>query len=316
MKARAAIVPLLGAGLLSGLVSCAPAYDVQTLYGQLQSNDSEVRQDAEEKLAKIIKEGRYEVFVRGAQSPVKTHRAPSIVYLSQMTQPEARAALRDLLRIDKRSMIPFNPIRMKTTSEESDSRILVAHMIALNGGDPGAVDLLIQGTEGQPADVRAATCFALGALHDEKGIPYLKTASAGPDTEVARAAAQALGIFHTAQSLEALKGLVSHPSDEVRSEVLSALQLQDDPSVMGLLETIAARDPSPDLRASALSQLSRFKNPSPVPFLIEQLKAKDEGTRQAALESLRLATGQAYGPRPEIWARWWQASQKPSAARR
>jgi len=313
-RARLAGLLLLVPGLACGLHSCAPAYDVETLYGQLQSSDSEVRQDAEEKIARIIRDGRYEVFVRGTQSPQIMHRAPSIVYLSQMKQPEARAALRDLLRVEHRGMLPFNPIRMKPTSEESDSRILVAHLIAQNGGDPQALDLLLQGTDGGPADVRTATCYAVGALHDEKGVPYLTAAVGARETEVVRAAAQALGIFHTKEALEALKGLVTHPSEEVRSEVLSSLQLQEDPSVMGILETIAAKDPSRDLRASALSQLARFKNPSPVPFLIEQLKAKDDVSRQMALESLRLVSGQTYGPRPELWARWWQSSQKPTPA--
>jgi HEAT repeat protein len=315
MKARAALASWTIAGLVAAFLSCAPAYDVQTLYSRLQSNDSEERQDAEEKIEKIMREGKYEVFLRGAESPVKTHRAPSIIYLARMKQPEARAALRDLLRVDKRSMIPYNPIRMKTTSEESDSRILVAHLVALNGGDPEAVNLLVQGMEGQPPDVRAATCYALGALRDSKSIPFLRTAAGSQEIEVARAATQALGMFRTREALDGLKALLTHPSEEVRSEVLSALQLQDDPSVMDLLETMASSDPSRDLRGAALSQLSRFKDPSPVPFLIEQLKIKDETNRQVALDSLRQLSGQSYGPRPEQWSRWWQASQKTSTAR-
>ncbi len=315
MKARAALVAWTMAGLAAASLSCAPAYDVQDLYSKLQSNDSEERQDAEEKIEKIIHEGKYEVFLRGVESPVKTHRAPSILYLARMTQPEARAALRDLLRIEKRSMIPYNPIRMKATSEESDSRILVAHLIALNGGDPEGLDLLVKGMDGQPPDVRAATCYALGALRDPKGIPFLKTASASQEIDVARAATQALGMFRTRESLDGLKALLTHPSEEVRSEVLSALQLQDDPSVEGLIETMASSDPSNDLRSAALGQLSRFKDPSPVPFLIEQLKTKDEANRQVALDALRQVSGQPYGPRPEEWSRWWQTSQKSTAAR-
>ena len=315
MMARAALASWTMAGLAAGCLSCAPAYDVQTLYGQLQSNDSEERRDAEEKIEKIVHEGRYEVFQRGVESPVKTHRAPSIIYLARMTQPEARAALRDLLRAEKRSMIPYNPIQMKKTSEESDNRILVAHLIALNGGDPEALNLLVQGMDGQPPDIRAATCYALGALHDAKGIPFLKTASGSKEIEVARAATQALGVFRTREAVDGLKALLAHPSEEVRSEVLSALQLQDGPSVVGLLETMASSDPSSDLRGAALSQLSRFKDPSPVPFLIEQLKTKDESNRQIALSSLRQLSGEPFGPLPGQWSRWWQSSQKTSAAR-
>lgn len=307
---------LLAACLGAFVLRCAPAYDVQTLYDQLQSPDEEVRQDAEEKIGKIILTGDYKVFVRGAMSPVKTHRAPSLIYLSRMTQPDARAAMRDFLRVDKRTMLPFNPIRMKPASEESDSRILVANLIALNGGDPEAVDALLAGMDGQPTEVVAGTCYALGALRDPKGIPFLKTSAKSGDTEVVRAATQALGMLHGPEVMAALEALTTHPVMEVRSEVLSALEMQDDPAVMNLLEKMAASDPSQDLRAVAISQLSRFRKPSPIPFLIEQLKVQEGAARQATLDALRQASGQSFGTQPEQWNRWWQESQKSLPARR
>ena len=64
--------------LIAMVLGCAPAYDVQTLYGQLQSNDIEERQDAQEKINRIIRDGNYEVFTQGAESPIKAHRAPSM----------------------------------------------------------------------------------------------------------------------------------------------------------------------------------------------------------------------------------------------
>ena len=315
MNPRAARAGWMAAIAAGALLACAPAYDLQTLYGQLQSSDLEARQDAAEKIGKIVREGKYDLFVRGATSPVKTDRAPSIIYLSQMTQPEARAALRDLLRVNARTLIPYNPIRMKPSSEEADSRILVAHLIAENGGDPGAVDALVEGMQGQPPDVLAGTCYALGALRDPKGIPFLATAVRHQDVEVVRAAAQALGMFPTSESRTALKSLVGHPSQEVRSEVLSALEIQEDPAVVEILETIASSDPSPELRAAAMGRLGRFKDPSPVPFLIQQLKGKDDTNRRAALDTLRLLSGQSYGPRPEAWTRWWEQNRKSPVAR-
>src|SRR5207249_4578115 len=176
MKPRTTLACWLLISPAVGLLSCAPAYDVQTLYNQLASSDSEQRQDAEEKIEKIIQDGKYEVFQRGAESPVKSHRAPSIIYLARMKQPEARAALRGLLRVDKRSLIPYNPIRMKATTEESDSRILVANLIALDGGDPEAGRVLVQGIEGQPADGRASSCYAPGAPRHPQGSPFLTAA--------------------------------------------------------------------------------------------------------------------------------------------
>jgi len=312
---RAALAGWMVAAAAGAILSCAPAYDAQSLFDQLQSNDLEERQDAADKINKIMHEGHYDVFVRGALGPVQMSRVTSLVYLSRMTQPEARAALRDFLRLDRRSMIPYNPIRMKPSSEETDSRILVAHLIAESGGDPGAVDALLEGVAGQPADVITGTCYALGALRDPKGVPFLATATRHEDNEVVRAAAQALGLFRTSEARAALKSLAHHPSQEVRSELLSALEMQEDPAVVEILETMAASDPSPELRASAMGQLGRFKEKSPVPFLIEQLKGKDDNNRRAALDTLRLMSGQAYGPRPEPWARWWEQNQKSFVGR-
>ncbi len=310
-RRAAALLSVIGAALAA---ACAPAHDVQTLYSQLQSNDVEERQDAQEAIDKILRDGDYEVFAKGAVSPVKAHRAPSIIYLAHMEQPQARAALRDLLKLGKRSMIPYNPIRMKPTTEETDSRILVAQLIHENGGDPEALAALLEGTQGQPADVLAGTCFALGALLDPKGIPFLATATGHESLDVARAAVQALGMFRTHEALEALKPPLHHASPEVRSEVLSALELQQDPQVVDLLKTMAATDPTREIRLAAMSQLGRFKGSASIPFLIDQLKGANADNRQGALDTLRQLTGQAFGPRPEAWERWWQQSQKQLAA--
>lgn len=303
------------AALAAAALFCAPAHDVQTLYGDLQSNDIEVRQDAQEKIETIILKGDYEVFVRGAESPVKAFRAPSMLYLARMEQPAARAALRDLLRVGRRSLIPYNPIRMKPSSEETDSRILAAHLIHQGGGDPGALEALLKGMEGQPADVLAGTCYALGALRDAAGIPFLAAAARGQDIDVVRAAAQALGMFRTSDALQSLKPLTVHPSPEVRGEVLSGLQLQDDPAVVDLLKAMAASDPLPEIRSAAMNQIARFKDASVVPFLIEQLGGRDPANRQSALDALRLLSGQPFGPRPEPWSRWWEETRKQLASR-
>jgi len=315
VERAAGLLPAAGAALAAILLGCAPAHDAEALYSQLQSNDVEERQDAQEAIDTIVREGDYEVFAKGAMSPIKSHRAPSIIYLAHMEQPKARAALRDLLRVGKRSMIPYNPIRMKPTTEETDSRILVAQLIHENGGDPEAVGALLEGTQGQPAEVIAGTCFALGALLDPKGIPFLATAAGHQDIDVVRAAVQALGMFRTHEALESLKSPMHHASPEVRSEVLSALQPQEDPAASAFLKTMAATDPSREIRHAAMGQLGRFKGSGTFPFLIEQLKNASPDTRQDALDTLRQLSGQAFGPRPEAWQRWWQENQKQLAAR-
>lgn len=309
--------PLLLAASLALVATapgCAPAYDLETLYNQLQNNDIEVRQDAREKLEAIIQEGKFEVFVKGAQGPVRTYRAPAILDLARMEQPAARAALRDLLRQDRRVLIPYNPIRMKPSSEETDSRILVAHLIRQQGGDPEAVKPLLEGAAEQAPEVLMGTCYALGALRDPAGIPFLAIASRHPELEIVRAAAQALSMFSTPEALSALKALIAHPAEEVRSEVLSGLQLHEGVEVAEMLQGMAVSDPAPEIRAAALSQLSRFKEDSVIAFLIERLKTRDEASRQVALNTLRQISGQAFGPNPETWSRWREARRKAIAS--
>jgi len=225
--------------------------------------------------------------------------------------------MRDLLRIEKRRMIPYNPIRLKPTSEKSDSRILVAHLIAQGGGDEEAIGVLLAGvTQEQPAEVVAGTCYALGALKDPRGIPFMTSALDHPGEEAARAAVQSLGRFKEPEAFEALGRVVRHPSLTVRSELLSALEARDPPAGLDLLRALAGSDPEPDLRAEALRSLGRFKDPALVPWLIEQLRATHPAVRAAALGSLQKVTGQTLGQDPGRWARWWSRNGgSPQASR-
>ena len=319
MRAGALPARLLLASLVlaaSAGLGCAPAYDAQTLYSQLQNSDIEVRQDARDKIESIIQEGRFEVFVRGTQASIKTYRAPAILDLARMEQPAARAALRQLLKQENRQMIPYNPIRMKQTTEETDSRILVAYLIHQHGGDPEAVKLLLEGAEHQDRNVLTGTCYALGALRDPAAIPFLTMAARHPEPEVGRAAAQALSTFRTPEALKALKTLLNHPAEEVRGEVLSGLELYEGPEVVEMLEQVALSDPSSQLRVTAISQLPRYKEASVVAFLIERLKGEDEASRQAALAALRSLSGQSFGPNPAAWTRWWDTNRSSFSAGR
>lgn len=297
-------------------LGCAPANDVQDLLRDLRSPDNEVRQEAGEKLEAIVAQGDYRTFVRGLRSPDRIFRAQSMSYLARVSRPEARRALRDQLRLEQRVLLPWNPIKMKPASEETDSRILAANLIAETGGDEKAVEVLTAGIEDQPAAIYAATCFALGALGDPKAVPVLARATRHPDLEVVRAAVQALGRFKQPEAKQALMGALGHPSIEVRSDVLSSIELSEDPSQVDVYKKIAVSDPSPELRAEAIRQLGRFKDPGQVPFLIDQLRGKDEAPRQAALSLLGQLTGQSLGPRPEAWSRWWAQGRKTRPAGR
>ncbi len=290
---------------LLSLSGCAPAHDVQDLLNDLHSKDLEVRQEASEKLEQIVEHGDYRTFVSGLKSSNRIYRAQSMVYLSRVATPEAKEAMRDQLRVEQRCMLPWNPIKMKPASEETDSRILAANLIAEAGGDSAAVGILSEGLETQTPEVLASTCFALAALGDPKAIPVLARAVLHPDVEVDRAAVQALGRFRRPEAFQALKEALGNRSMQVRGDVLSSIELAEDPAQVEILKKVASSDPAPELRAEALRQLGKSKDPDVIPFLIDRLRDGETAPRQAALSLLEQITGRSLGPRPEAWSRWW-----------
>jgi HEAT repeat protein len=312
-RGQGGLVALLLAALLG---SCAPAEDADALFAALGSADMEVRQEAADKIESLVESGGFPVFVRGLDSKIPINRANSLVQLARMSQPGAREALRAQLAIGRRVMLPFNPIRVRPTRELSDSRILVANLIHRGGDDPAALGVLLDGVgEDLPADVLEGTCFAIGALGDPAGIPYLEKAARHRELAVARAAAQALGQFQGPEAVAALGRLSQHPAAVVRSDVVTSLAGRDDEATRVLLRTIGESDPDPDLRASAYSALSRINDPALVPYLIDRLKDAPGSARDSAAETLARLTGQSLGTKPESWQRWW-AKNHPTAPSR
>ncbi|HZM70087.1 MAG TPA: HEAT repeat domain-containing protein [Candidatus Cryosericum sp.] len=299
----AALVALATAALLGG---CAPAENADALFAALGSEDVEARQEAADKIESIVESGGYAVFVRGLDSKVPLNRATSIIQLARMPQPGAREALRAQLAVGRRVMLPYNPIRVRPARELSDSRILVANLIHRGGGDPAALGVLLAGVEeNRPADLLEGTCFAVGALGDPAGIPFLEKAARHPELAVARAAVQALGQFQEPEAVTALGRLVQHPAMEVRSDVITSLAGRDDEATRALLRSMGESDPAPELRASAYSALSRLNDPALVPYLIDRLKDAQGPARDSAAETLARITGQSLGTKPEPWQRWW-----------
>lgn len=311
---RVLLVLAAAAALVLG--RCAPADDIEKLFADLASSDLEVRQEAGDRIDALVQQGRYEVFTRGLKSPNLSVRAQSMVQLARMPVPGARQAMRDLLARDRRMMLPYNPIRLKPMRELNDSRILAANLIRRGGGDPEAIDVLLHGAEENATpEETVGTCLAIGALYDPKGIPFLDKASKHPDLEVVRAATQALGQFNTPEALASLKRLSTHTAPEVRADVVSALSSRDGQEVEDILKTVGTSDPSSDLRGAALQGLGRFKDPTLVPWLIARLKDAPADARPAVLQALNQVTGQALGPNPESWTRWYARAGGAAAGR-
>ena len=302
-------VALMAPGLiLAALAACAPAHDAGRLLADLQSNDPEARQDAGERLERLLKSGDYEVFLRGARTLEGAARVQSILYLARFGGEEAEAGLRSLLRVEYREPIPWNPIRMKPQSDPTDSRILVAHLIAQGGGDPQAAPILLEGADGQAPEVLIGTLYALGALRDPQAVPLLAGAARNDNPEIARAAVEALARIRTPEAFEALRQSAAHPAEQVRIDLLSALEIRTEPETAGVLRGLAAGDASPEIRAAAVRQLARFRQPEVIEFLIERLDA-DALSRQAAHEALQQMTGEGLRPDRRLWSRWWAQNE-------
>jgi len=299
------------------LATCAPAEDADNLFSSLSSPDLEARQEAADKIEQIVESGDHQVFVRGLDSPRPLNRAQSIVQLARMSQPAAHGALRAQLAVGRRMMLPYNPIRLKPASELSDSRILVANLIQGGGGDPEAIGILLAGAEeGQTVDALEGTCFAVGALGDPAGIPFLEKAARHPDLTVVRSAVQALGQFQGSGVVAILGRVIQHPAIEVRSDVLTSLANRDDEATNSLLRSVGESDPVPDLRASAYQMLSRFEDPELVPYFIARLRDAPETARASAAEALARITGKTMGLKPEPWERWWAKSRPATSVGR
>lgn len=310
-----AAVPAIAA-VLAG-AACAPAYDAPTLFAELRNPDPEVRLDARQKIERIMRTGDYKVFVRGLNSPDDLHKVQSILYLADMPQEKARKALLGLLSLDRRMMLPFNPIRQKPSPEDHDSRILVAHLVAVRGGDPEALPILLAGLDpSQQADVVAASCFAVGALGDPGGIPFLTATLRSPHVEAVRAAVQALGHFREPEALDALAMVISHPSSEVRGDLLSALNVREAPESVELVKRLARSDPMEALRLSAIRRLATSPDSAAAPLLIELLRDPSSVIRSAAASSLARRSGRDFGEDVDRWARWWseQSSREGSGS--
>ncbi len=308
-------------GLLAGAVAgalaltatvagCAPARDAESLFRDMASEDAEAQQDAAAELDALVRKGDAGVFERGARSATPMVRVHSILYLARIDTPAAHTALRRLLGVDERVLLPFNPIRMKPSAERTDSRVLIANLIGLHGGDPAAVEELTRGVdERQSVDVLAGTCLALGALRDPGGLAFLGRMIAHDDVQVVRAAVQALGRINDDGVVPLLRTAAAHPAPQVRSDVLSALGLRHDTESLQIVRSLATSDPEREIRLGAIRQAGADQSAAGIEFLIGLLAKADPEARTTILEVLGRLTGQALGPRQEAWTRWLERNR-------
>jgi hypothetical protein len=137
------------------------------------------------------------------------------------------------------------------------------------------------------------------------------------DPRVRAAAARALGTNGRPEHADALLAVLDDDDEIVRLEAARGLQRIHAPQVVPeLLKRLdRAVEPSPNVRAEAAVALGQYPENRVVRGLIAALVDRRLMVNAGTLESLRTLTGQDYGYDRRAWLDWFEATDKPFAAR-
>ena len=308
---------LLGLCMLSLTVSCASEVDVEKLYVQSNSDDYEERVEARQILNQLVSEGNAGPFAQGLRSENAETRVQSILYLMSIKNEAAKKALLGELELSRRFNVFYNPIRMLPASKPSDSRIMIAHVIFLEGGDPQAVAIL-EGTYGKEpdAEARVGTMYALGALADPRAIPALRKALRDPEVKVVRAAVEGLNQLHAQDVAENLVGCLTDRNDQIRKNCATVLSGFPGEKTLGGLMGAVKKDPSEEVRLAALSSLGFAGGLDAFEFILGVLRSGDSSAEMKgkAATALQSISNQDFGKDAGAWARWYEQN-RPKIAR-
>jgi len=298
--------------MLSLAVSCASEVDVEKLYVQSNSDDYEERVEARQKLSRLVSEGKVEPFAHGLGSVNAETRVQSILHLMAIRSDEARRALVGELEFSRRFNVFYNPIRLVPSSLASDSRIMIARIIFLNGGDPKAVEILDATYGKEPdAEARVGTLYALGALADPKAIPALRRGLADPELKGVRAALEGLNQLQVPDLAGALLKGLSDSNEQVRFNAATVLSgFPGEETATALMEAVR-KDPSQKVRMAALGSVAYAGAPDAFDFILGILK--DPGSTQEmkdkAASALRSLSNQDFGRDAARWSQWNEQSR-------
>ena len=172
---------------------------------------------------------------------------------------------------------------------EADWRVAYEAAIGLGGWDDrGALEALLQAVEHPNVHVRAAAMSSLGSFEGgQEVLAKLRRGQLDVSTEVRVASLDSLSkLLNPISALEVLTKESRSEDAVLRAGAASACANLEDPGAVPLLEALA-RDPDPRVATTAIGSLASHINPATRAFLIEMLKAPDNGKRLAAVLSLR-----------------------------
>jgi len=305
-------LPLLAALLISLAVSCAPEVDVEKLYVQFRSADYEEKVEAGERLGQLVIEGNVAVFARGLRSENAETRVQSILHLMLIRNDEARKALVDELELSRRFNVFYNPIRLVPVSTPSDSRIMIARIVFLKGGDPKALEILSATYGKEPdAEARLGTVYALGALADPKTVPALRKALADRELKAVRAALEGLSLLTVSDVADTLLQGLADSDEAVRVNSATVLSGFPGRKTADALMGAVRKDPSEKVRLAALSSAASVGGSDTFELILGVLKSRETGAemKSRAASALQSMTNQDFGQDADRWARWLQQNR-------
>jgi len=306
-------LPLTAALLISLALSCAAEVDVENLFLQSQSSDYEERLEARQKLEGLVTEGKVGVFARGLRSGNAETRVQSILHLMLIKKDEARKVLVGELELSRRFNVFYNPIRLLPVSTPYDSRIMIARIVFLQGGDPEAVDVLGATYGKEPdAETRVGTIYALGALADPRTVPALKKALRDRDLKVVKAALEGLSQLQAPDVADSLLQGLTDSEEVVRVNSASVLSGFPGRRTADALMEVVRKDPSEKVRLAALSSAAYAGGAYAFEFILGVLKSREAGgeMKSRAASALQSLTNQDFGQDAARWARWYQQNRE------
>jgi HEAT repeat protein len=310
-RLRLQALHILGLLLISLAVSCASEVDVEKLYVQSNSDDYEERVEARQKIEQLVREGKVEPFARGLRSESAETRVQSLLHLKDIKSQASKEALLGELDLSRRFNVYYNPIRLLPSSIGADSRIMVARIIFLLGGDPRAVEILKETYGKEPdADARVGTLYALGALMDPRTIPVLRKGLRDPELKAVKAALDGLSQLEVPDVPDDLVRGLQDPDERVRKNCASALSgYPGQKAAQALIETVK-KDASEEVRQTAMDSLGFAGGADAFQFALGVLKSKDssEPMKGKAVSALRNLSGQDFGEDAGGWSRWYRQS--------
>ena len=306
-------LPLLAALLIFLALSCAPKVDVEKLYVQSRSSDYEERVEARQKLEELVTEGKVGPFARGLRSENAETRVQSILHLMLIKNDEARKVLVGELEISRRFNVFYNPIRLIPASTPSDSRIMIARIVLIKGGDPEAVEILGATYGKEPdAETRVGTVYALGALTDPRTVPALKKALRDRDLTVVKAALEGLSLLPVPDVADSLLQGLTDSDEAARVNCASVLSGFPGRKTADALMEVVRKDPSEKVRLAALRSAAYAGGPYTFEFILGVLRSQGAGAemRSQAASALQSLTNQDFGQDAARWARWYQQNRE------